>query len=436
MKRNYILFLLLVLTSFNLSAITYTSNQNGNWMNPLTWSPMGIPIPGDIVTINHRVTLDTSLAYITGSVTVNVAGSLVQDISSRSIWLNGINASFTNNGTTTVKNLLLTFGSFSNSGDFNVNVVANDITIGNTGNFNGVDSLLNNGTVNNNGTINVMTFLNSNTINNYDLIQGLTTIVDSIYNIGTFLNDAGSLLKADRCTNSGTFTNDGVVNFNLYTNTGVCNNNNYLSFASITNTSGFTNTDSLVGTGSMTNTGNFDNQNGAYMSLGVSFLNADPVNFDALFNNDGAFDIGDSFYNFDTITGGATGSFVVQDTSYNSDRMRGSFDFCDMTPPASSPFIDINTGTVDVNITYCVGLGVTSNLNDEKINVYPNPTNGYLNIVSNESIRAEVYNVLGEKIISTKQSKINLSTYPKGVYFIQLKNEEGQLIGQEKIVKY
>jgi len=438
MKKNYILCLLVVFTSFHLSATTYTSAQNGTWMNPLSWSPTGIPLPGDIVSINHSITLDTSLTYTTGSITVNASGSLIQNLPVRSIWLNGVNAAFTNNGTTTVKNLLLSAGSFSNSGNFNVNVIANNITIGNTGNFNGVDSLLNNGTLNNNGTIKVMTFLNMNKMNNYKVIQGLTTIVDSMYNTGTFLNDVGALLKVNRGTNSGTFTNNGVVNFNLYTNAGVCNNNNYLSFLAVTNMDKFINSDSLIGLGSMTNMGNFENQNGAFIRLGVSLLNADPANFDAVFNNDGTFDIGDSFFNFDTITGSATGSFVVQDSSvnYTNAQMRGSFDFCDMTPPANFPFVDINIGTIDANITYCLGLGLESNTSTLKIELYPNPTNKYLNILSNESLIKEIYNGLGEQIISTKNKVIDLSNYPNGIYFVQLKNGNGKLISQEKVVKY
>lgn len=435
MGKKYFLALILFIGSFNLFAITYTSTSNGSWTTPTTWVPFGVPLPGDNVVINHNVTLNTDFAYTVGSITVNSSGSLIQDITGRDVWVNGVNASFTNSGTTTIRNLLLSIGSFSNTGTFNVKVIANSITMSNTGNINGVDSLLNNGIINNNGTINIMTFQNNNVINNYNTIQGLTTVVDSIYNVGTFLNDVGALLKADSCTNSGTLTNNGAIYFNQYTNAGVCNNNNYLSFVDLTNINGFINSDSLIGIGSMTNIGNFNNQNGAYLDLGISFLNTDPINMDAVFNNDGVFNIGDSFYNFDTITGGVTGSFIVQDTSYNSDRMRGSFDFCDLTPPATPIKIDFNLGTVDPNITYCTSTSLDQVSESSIISIYPNPTNGILNIKLEGYFTADVYNVLGEKILTRTISNLDLSSYQNGVYFVLVKDKSGTLLKYEKVIK-
>jgi hypothetical protein len=321
-----------------------------------------------------------------------------------------------------------------------VKAISNYTTANNTatGVIMGVDSIYNNGIINNDGTIKIMTFYNDNTINNYGTMQGLTTVIDSMFNAGTLLNDVGALLKADSCTNSGTFTNNGIVNFDQYTNSGTFTNTNYLSFVDITNTGIFTNQDSLIGTGSMYNLENFDNQNGAIINLGVSLLNSDPVNSDATFNNDGKFTMGDSFYNFDAITGGATGGFIMQDTSYNgaSGSMTGSFDFCDMTPPASSPFIDLNFGTVSPTITYCVGVGIVANNVSSTINIYPNPTTGILNIEMEENFTIDIYNVLGEKVITTNDSKINLSSYQNGIYFVLLKDEIGNLIKQEKIIKH
>ncbi len=438
MKKRYFLFLILAFTFFDLSATTYTSAQNGNWMNVTTWSPFGIPIPGDVVIINHNVSLDTSFAYTVGSVTVNSSGSLVQDLPVRDIWLNGPNAIYTNNGTTTIRNLLLSAGSFTNTGIFNAKVFANFINVNNTGTgvITGVDSLYNDGTINNDGTVNVMTFFNNNTINNFGTIQGLSTVVDSMFNAGTFLNDAGALLRADSCTNTNNFTNNGVVNFDQFTNTGTLTNTNFLSFVDITNTGTFTNQDSLIGTGSMTNTGNLDNQVGAVFDLAVSFLNSDPINFNALLTINGSFTIGDSYFNFDAVNGTATGNIVVQDTSANFGSMTGSFDFCDMTPPATSPFIDINIGIVDPNITYCVGVGVAENEYQFLIDVHPNPTAGILNVISEKVVLVEIYNVLGENLITTNNLIIDLSTYDNGVYLILLKDEFGELIRQEKIIKH
>lgn len=436
MAKNYFFtFITLFILSFSTSATTYTSTQNGNWMDFMTWSPFGVPLPGDIVVIDHAVVMDTSFAYSTGSITVNVGGSLINDSFGRDLWLNGVNASFTNNGTTTLRNLLLSNGSFSNSGDFNVKVISNSITLNNTGNVIGVDSLLNLGTLNNDGTINIMTFFNNNTINNYGTIQGLTTVVDSMWNEGTFLNDVGALLKADRATNNGLFTNNGTLEYFQFTNfvNGVFTNNNALSFDDITNLGDFTNNGNMVGSHSMWNVEDFDNTSSGQITLTTSFLNADSTASGAIFNNDGSFDIGDSFYNFNDITGGSTGSFTMQDTSYNSGTMTGSFDFCDATPAPSSPYVDINLGTVDPLITYCTNVGVKES---ELLGfiIYPNPTTGLINI-GNANQYIEVYNIEGRKVIDKYSNQVNLENYQSGIYYLIIKDDSGRQVFKEKVIK-
>jgi len=437
MKKDY--FLVVLLTLFMLigaNATTYTSTQNGSWMNFTTWSPIGIPIPGDIIIINHDVVLDTSFAYTTGSITVNASGSLINDAFGRDIWVNGINASFVNNGTTNIRFLALSDGSFTNSGDFNVKAMTNFIVANNTGtgNFIGVDSLYNDGTINNDGTFNIMTFFNNNAFNNYGTIQGLTTVVDSMFNAGTFLNDVGALIKADSCTNTGTFTNNGTLEYLQYTNAGIFTNNNALSFDDITNFGTFTNNGTMVGANSMWNVENFDNTSTGQITLTTSFLNADSTASNATFNNDGSFDIGDSFYNYNNITGGSTGSFTMQDTSYNSGLMTGSFDFCDATPPPGSPYIDINLGTVDPLITFCATTGIVSNNDLFNFLPYPNPTKGMV-YLGNKNQYIEVYTVEGKKVMDRYTNQINLEAYQPGIYYIIINDEKGTTIYKNKLIK-
>ncbi len=426
--------------------------QDGNWTNPTTWSPLGVPLPGDDAVINHTVTLDTDFAYSAGSITVSPAGGLLEDATPRNMWVNGASAAFNNQGSVTISSVLLSLGSFDNSGMFNAGTFANFIAPNLSGSGLSIDSLYNDGTfsvngsvnitefynesvVNNNGIINVRSFYNNDLLNNFGTILGVVTIVDSMYNAGTFLNETGALLVADSCTNAGMFTNNGVVNFDQFTNEMTMVNNNYISLIDVTNTGDFTNKDSLIGGGSMTNTGTFDNQAGSIFNLDVSFLNANPGSFVALFNNDGEFNIGDSYYNFDDVTGSATGSITVQDTSFNSGNMTGSFDFCDMTPPPSAPFIDIQSGSVDANITFCMATGVDSEENMWSISIYPNPTKGIVYIEIDSEVDISVFNILGEKIFSTESHKLDFSNYKKGIYFLQLKDKNGMLLRQERIVK-
>jgi hypothetical protein len=82
---------------------------------------------------------------------------------------------------------------------------------------------------------------------------------------------------------------------------------------------------------------------------------------------------------------------------------------------------------------------VSQNKLDE-INIYPNPVNKILNIdVPLEFIDGELvlFNMLGlelhKKNISNKLTKINLSDFENGSYFIFLKKDE--LIKKNRIIK-
>ena len=67
----------------------------------------------------------------------------------------------------------------------------------------------------------------------------------------------------------------------------------------------------------------------------------------------------------------------------------------------------------------------------KNISIYPNPTNGHITISNTEKIEndIDVINSLGKIITSIKKDEwnnnkttINLSSYPKGIYIIQLIN--------------
>lgn len=435
MKTKYLFtFVLLMALAFNTYATTYTSTQNGDWTNPATWVPFGVPIPGDDAIINHTVTLNTSFAYTSGSITVNATASLVQDASSRDIVLSGANAVFTNNGTTTIRNMLLGAGTFTNAGVLTFNSAVNFITMDNPGGINCIDSLYNDGTINNNGVINVVTFYNNDLMNNYGTIQGLSTVVDSLWNEGDFFNFIGANLLADSATNNGNFTNNGTIQFFQFTNfiNGIFVNDGSLSFTDMTNMGDFTNNSVLTGSSSMWNNEVFDNSSTGQITLTVSFLNADTTNNTASFNNDGSFDIGDSFYNFNTITGSSSGSFTVQDSSVNFGTMSGSFDFCDATPPATAPFVDFNFGTIAPTITYCT-VSIAENSNKTNISFYPNPTNGM--VYFGEKYQLEIYNAVGQLLQQSTSQQINISDFPSGIYLLVVKDLAGTQLAFDKLIK-
>lgn len=88
--------------------------------------------------------------------------------------------------------------------------------------------------------------------------------------------------------------------------------------------------------------------NSSALHVTHSFLVSVPGN---LLNNGKIF-VDDNFYNQGAV--GGFGKFCVSDSTLNDGTMGGSFDFCDLTPPGLPPYIDMNTGTVDPGITYCM----------------------------------------------------------------------------------
>ena len=60
-----------------------------------------------------------------------------------------------------------------------------------------------------------------------------------------------------------------------------------------------------------------------------------------------------------------------------------------------------------------------------EINIYPNPSNGLFNFKDTKNLKqAEVYNILGEQILSQgNQKQINLSGFAKGIYYARINGE-------------
>lgn len=72
---------------------------------------------------------------------------------------------------------------------------------------------------------------------------------------------------------------------------------------------------------------------------------------------------------------------------------------------------------------------------DNLINIYPNPTEGMLNIKSQNKINAIiVYTTLGKIVKISRSSNINLTSLPKGLYLLKMVTENNNII-TKKIIK-
>jgi len=74
----------------------------------------------------------------------------------------------------------------------------------------------------------------------------------------------------------------------------------------------------------------------------------------------------------------------------------------------------------------------------EKINVFPNPTFDEITIQKEGEFETAIFNLQGQLVLEKQlisNQKINLSTLPKGIYFLHV-FENGNTVGIEKIIKF
>jgi hypothetical protein len=394
MKR-FLPLLIFTFITLQFKAQTATSIANGNWTNPLTWNCTCVPTSGYSVTINHSVTLNTSMFFNAGGITINNTGLLIQDASNnRDIWING--GYFNNNGTANFRYFLVSAGTLSNTGSYTVAAMTNSVA-----------------------------FTNSGTIK-----------MDSMWVAGNLTNATSGRIIGDSLTNAPgvTLTNNGRMMIGAQTNSGTVNNNNYISSYAYTNSGIFNNNDSLILTASLWNRTVFNNNAAGKVRLTKNFHNYHPSNT-AVFDNNGNVTVLDSWYNTDTVNGVAGGYFQVADTSANSGFMKGNFTFCDMTPPASTPKVDLNSGFVSANINYCT-VGIEENQWSD-LNVYPNPTSGVFYVKSDSGVELNVMitdltgKLILEKTVSSDAVEIN---QPEGIYILKMTNTQTGASGIKKLI--
>lgn len=378
MKKIIISGLFIAVALLAHSQATITSVASGSAINPLNWDCTCVPTPTDSIIINHNITLDVDFAVSTGSIVVQSAGKLMGDVPNRILGITG-KGYVVNNGTISVGS----FGVTSGTG-----------TVMNNGMFTVGVSLYTDGSFTNNGTVNnVDSFFNAN---------------------GTLINSSGATLIADQFLTTGRFTNAGNV-------TSV----------------NFANTDTVMHTGGMTVTNFYNagyyNISGGSILAGGNWLNGDTLNGTANFINNAYVSIANNFLNLDTIRG-LSGRFCVGDSSENSGAMLGTFDFCDKTP--IQPKIDLNLGFMAGGLKYCAtpcGVGIKE-ITEEELEVYPNPSNGMVNILLNKqfsglAVKVKVMDVNGRLVKSVNTTgknriAIDLSEMPQGLYMITLTGNE------------
>jgi hypothetical protein len=93
--------------------------------------------------------------------------------------------------------------------------------------------------------------------------------------------------------------------------------------------------------------------------------------------------------------------------------------------------------TSDINLVanFEFTLSVNENEVDENsIVIYPNPINDYLTIKSSSFLSVEVFDVYGKLVLSTNESKIDLSSQPSGIYILKVKSLNS-VVTMKRVIK-
>ena len=95
-----------------------------------------------------------------------------------------------------------------------------------------------------------------------------------------------------------------------------------------------------------------------------------------------------------------------------------------------------NNGVFRADLSTIV-LGITEAKENSDLLVYPNPTNSSLTINTSVNYSSiQIVNMLGQFVFTKEKSiSLNVSSLPGGIYFIQLVDTKGSVIGKEKFVK-
>lgn len=332
----------------------------GDFYNPLIWNPVGLPTNGDSLQINHAVVLNLDIYYNAGQIKINPGGSLIEDGTPRTIWIDG--GSLINNGSHTTHLLYVSNGGF----------------LHNNASMTGIDSMM----------------VQADFTN-----TGLAGINDFWVMPGGIVSNSGTLTNTDSMFVQGIFVNTGTA--------GVYD----LAFDEMA---------SMNNSGSLDVTHNMHNQGQLYNSYTIEvandFSNCNTQNLNAVFHNSGIVCFGNDFLNCDTDTITGSGDYFVAGLSTNLGVFSGSQTF--HTPNGS---LTLNTGVILPSVTLTTG-ACSASLPENAVNfeLYPNPTSGMVHTsLTNESVRIlDVSGNLIQEVHTSEDGLIDLRALNAGIYFI------------------
>ena len=60
--------------------------------------------------------------------------------------------------------------------------------------------------------------------------------------------------------------------------------------------------------------------------------------------------------------------------------------------------------------------------------VFPNPTTGVLNIAMKDFRNVELFNSMGQRVLQSHETALDLNNLPAGIYFLKLTDNQGAVM--------
>jgi hypothetical protein len=181
-----------------------------------------------------------------------------------------------------------------------------------------------------------------------------------------------------------------------------------------------------------------------------------PVPHYALLSFSGAKSTDGVLLDWKTINEGASVTYVLQKLAANNTYVfldslhsdsSGAYSYIDQHPILGNNTYRLQQTDALGDITYSapVTIGYNSSSPNGGLNIYPNPAKSMITVTLTTSstvaqvATADIYNTSGtliaHKVVNSNSFTHDVSSYQLGVYIIELKNNNGVLVGKSKFVK-
>jgi hypothetical protein len=181
----------------------------------------------------------------------------------------------------------------------------------------------------------------------------------------------------------------------------------------------------------------FENISGVWTQKGTDILGTSNRGFlgsSLSFSSDGnTLLIGEGNENTVYVFEFTNGDWQLKGNSIN--KSHGFGDSVNITSDGETFIVGASSGFAEV-YSFKESLNIKNNELDKYTKIYPNPVKNNLQVFINSNNNLEkiiIYNQLGKKITSTSSTLLNISKYPKGIYFIKIITNKGFIT--KKIIK-